>query len=188
MDIFRYNFLKIKVQEDTSNQNKFSSFMYAQELLAVTTILSGLMSGFFFAYTFSVNLGLAKLNNKEYLTAMQSINKEVLHSIFYTSFFGTLFSLIISSIMYFDIHSPKFLLIFFSCISYVIGVFGITAIRNVPLNNKIERFDISKASEESLQKMRVIFEKPWLFWNNIRTLASFIAFVCLVIALTFLNY
>lgn len=162
--------------------------MKTQELLAVTTILSGLMSGFFFAYTFSVNLGLAKLNNKEYLTTMQSINKEVLNPIFYISFFGTLFSLVISSIIYFDIHSPKFFLIFFSCISYIIGVFGITAIRNVPLNNKIELFDISKASEESVQKMRAIFEKPWLFWNNIRTLASFVTFACLVIALACLNH
>nr|WP_315394272.1 anthrone oxygenase family protein [uncultured Sphingobacterium sp.] len=162
--------------------------MKTQELLAVTTILSGLMSGFFFAYTFSVNLGLAKLNNKEYLTTMQSINKEVLNPIFYISFFGTLFSLVISSIIYFDIHSPKFFLIFISCISYIIGVFGITAIRNVPLNNQIELFDISKASEESVQKMRATFEKPWLFWNNIRTLASFVTFACLVIALACLNH
>jgi uncharacterized membrane protein len=162
--------------------------MKTQELLAVTTILSGLMSGFFFAYTFSVNLGLAKLNNKEYLTAMQSINKQVLNPIFYISFFGTLFSLVISSIMYFDIHSTKFFLIFFSCISYVIGVLGITATRNVPLNNQVELFDITKASEESIQTMRTIFEKPWLYWNNIRTLASFVTFVCLVIALTLLNH
>lgn len=91
--------------------------MKTQELLAVTTILSGLMSGFFFAYTFSI-----------------------------------------------------------------------TAIRNVPLNNQIELFDISKASEESVQKMRATFEKPWLFWNNIRTLASFVTFACLVIALACLNH
>lgn len=162
--------------------------MNTQELLAVSTILSGLMSGFFYAYTFSVNLGLAKLKDKEYLTAMQSINKEVLNPIFYISFFGTLFLLFISSIIYFDVHSPKFFLIFFSCISYVIGVFGITAMRNVPLNNQIELFDIKKASEESLHRMRTIFEKPWLFWNNIRTLASFVTFVCLVVALILQNH
>lgn len=160
--------------------------MKTQEtILAVATILSALMSGFFFAYSFSVNLGLHKLDNKAYLTAMQNINKEVLNPVFYTCFFGALVLLIVSSILHFDIRSPKFYLILFACISYAVGVFVVTGVRNVPLNNQLAVFDIANASETSLKNMRNVFENTWVFWNSIRTLASFITEVCLIVSIVF---
>lgn len=160
--------------------------MKTQEtILAVATILSALMSGFFFAYSFSVNLGLHKLCNRAYLTAMQNINKEVLNPIFYGCFFGALLLLIISSTLHFDMRSPKFYLILFACVSYTIGVFVVTGIRNVPLNNQLAVFDIANASETSLKNMRSIFESSWVFWNSIRTLASFITMALLIVAIVF---
>lgn len=154
-------------------------------MLALATVLSALMSGFFFSYSFSVNLGLSKLNNKEYLTAMQNINKEVLNPIFFISFFGALIFLVISSTVYFKAHSPKSYLILCACISYVIGVLGITAIGNIPLNTQLALFDITKESEVSLQNMRTSFETRWVFWNKVRTLSSFITLVCLIISLIY---
>lgn len=153
--------------------------------LAIATILTALMSGFFFSYSFSVNLGLNKLDNRSYLMAMQNINREVLNPIFYLCFFGALIFLIVSSILYFDMQSPKFYLILFACISYAFGVFAVTGIRNVPLNNQLDVFIISKASEASIQNMRGIFEDAWVFWNSIRTWASFIAVVCLIVGIVF---
>ncbi len=150
-------------------------------ILAIATVLSALMSGFFFAYTFSVNAGLHKLNDRSYLAAMQHINKAVLNPVFYSCFFGALIFLVISSILCFNIGSPRRYLVLCACISYAIGVLGITVARNVPLNQQLASFDIAMASEASLQSMRAVFEVPWVCWNNIRTLASFITVVCLVI-------
>lgn len=160
--------------------------MKTQEIiLAVATILSALMSGFFFAYSFSVNLGLHKLNNRSYLTAMQNINKEVLNPVFYSCFFGVFLLLIVSTTLHFDMRSSKFYLILFACISYAVGVFVVTGVRNVPLNNQLAGFDIANASEISIQNMRSIFESSWVYWNSIRTLASFITITLLVIAIVF---
>lgn len=154
-------------------------------VLAMAIILSALMSGFFFAYSFSVNLGLHKLDNKAYLSAMQHINKEVLNPVFYICFFGALVLLVVSSILYFDVRSPKFYLILFACICYAIGVFAVTGVRNVPLNNQLAIFDITNASETSLKNMRSIFENDWVFWNGVRALASFVALVCLIVSVVF---
>lgn len=156
-------------------------------ILAIATILSALMSGFFFAYSFSVNSGLHILDNKAYLMAMQNINKEVLNFVFYICFFGTLILLVALSILYLDFRSQKFYLIFIACISYTIGVFMVTSIGNVPLNNSLAEFDISHASETSLKNMRSIFEDAWVFWNSFRALASFITSVCLITSLFFYN-
>lgn len=153
--------------------------------LAAAAISSALISGLFFAYTFSVNLGLHKLDNKGYLLAMQHINKEILNPTFYSCFVGALVLLIASSILYYDIHSPRFYLILCACISYTIGVFIITGAKNVPLNNQLAQFDLSTASETAIHTMRTSFEKPWVFWNNIRTICSFIALFCIIINLVF---
>lgn len=162
--------------------------MNIQEIiLAAAIILSALMSGFFFAYTFSVNSGLHKLQDKAYLSAMQNINRAVLNPVFYICFLGTLILLICASIMYFDARSPKFYLIFSACISYTVGVFFITGTRNVPLNNRLDTVDIANASETSLKNIRRDYERPWNNWNNIRTLTSFIAFACLIISVIFFN-
>lgn len=153
--------------------------------IAAATITSALISGLFFAYTFSVNLGLHKLDDKTYLMAMQNINREILNPVFYGCFLGAPLLLIASSVLYFDLSSPKFYLILTACLSYIIGVFMITGAKNVPLNNQLDSFDLSRASSESIHRMRLLMEEPWVFWNNMRTAFSLITLVCLIISLVF---
>lgn len=160
--------------------------MKLQEItLAAATISSALISGLFFAYTFSVNLGLHKLDDRAYLMAMQNINREILNPIFYCCFLGAPLLLFASAIMYFDLSSPKFYLIATACTSYIIGVFIITGSKNVPLNNQLDTFNISKASSEAIHRMRLLIEAPWVFWNNMRTAFAFITLVCIIISLIF---
>lgn len=58
-------------------------------LLAVSVVLSGLMAGFFFAYSLSVVLALETLSASEYVTVMQEINDKILNVVFGAVFFGT---------------------------------------------------------------------------------------------------
>ncbi|RKE52663.1 DUF1772 domain-containing protein [Sphingobacterium detergens] len=160
--------------------------MKLQEItLAAAVITSALISGLFFAYTFSVNLGLHKLDDKGYLMAMQNINREILNPVFYICFLGAPLLLIASSVMYFDLSSPKFYLIAAACASYIIGVFIITAAKNVPLNNQLDTLDIAGTTSDALQRMRLLIEQPWVFWNNLRTVFSFLTLVFLIVSLIF---
>ncbi|WP_369073911.1 anthrone oxygenase family protein [Sphingobacterium sp. 18053] len=90
-----------------------------------------------------------------------------------------------ATILFFDLYSPKFYLILAACLSYIIGVLVVTGTQNVPLNNQLASIDLSISSEKSLRLARDIFEKPWVFWNNIRTCSSLLTLTCLVINLVF---
>lgn len=160
---------------------------FQEIILATTIVLAALMAGFFFAYSFSVNDGLRKLDDKAYLSAMQSINKEVLNPTFFICFFGALILLVLSAVLYFDIRSPKWYLIVLACVIYAIGVFMVTGVKNVPLNNELAAFDIDRAPGAALKNMRNHFEDTWIFWNSIRTLASFLTLVCLIIVVVFMQ-
>ncbi|MGV3611476.1 MAG: anthrone oxygenase family protein [Fluviicola sp.] len=52
---------------------------------------------------------------------------------------------------------------------------------NVPLNNQLDHFEVTTATETTAVRMRSLFEKRWNFWNNIRTVPSILSFVFVVL-------
>ena len=111
----------------TSTRNKKQNVM-----LICTIVLSGLVAGLLYAYACSVNPGLYKLSDKEYLSAMQSINIAIQNPIFFISFMG---ALILFPVTVFQMRSQQHYYILIAMILYVAGVFGVTMFVNVPLNN-----------------------------------------------------
>ncbi|MCS3529274.1 DUF1772 domain-containing protein [Chryseobacterium sp. JUb7] len=150
-------------------------------LLIITATLTALIGGLFYAYSCSVVLGLGKLSDAEYLKSMQSINREILNPVFFISFMGTTFLLPVTTFLYRG-HHPVFLFIFLAAIAYLVGVFGVTVIGNVPLNEQLDQFDILNSTSEQIKIMRETFESRWNFLNNIRTLFSVISIVLVVCA------
>ena len=60
----------------------------ANIILIITATLSALVAGLFFAWSVSVTLGLARVSDSEYVSAMQSINRAIQNPAFFTAFFG----------------------------------------------------------------------------------------------------
>ncbi|WP_449398322.1 chryseobasin maturation helper ChrI [Chryseobacterium wanjuense] len=150
-------------------------------LLIITTTVTALIAGLFYAYSCSVVLGLGKLSDTEYLKSMQSINREILNPVFFMSFMGTAFLLPISTFLYRG-QNPAFILLLLATLAYLIGVFGVTMFGNVPLNDQLDKFDIVNSSAEAIKEMRDKFERKWNFLNNIRTVFSVITIVLAVCA------
>ena len=154
----------------------------ANTILIITTTLTALIAGLFYAYSCSVNLGLGRLANKEYLIAMQSINRAILNPLFFASFIGTFLMLPLSTYLnYNHLHDTRFILLLFATVIYAIGTFGVTIFGNVPLNNVLDKFNIMTASAEEISTQRIFFEKPWLLLHNIRTIAAVISLVLVII-------
>jgi uncharacterized membrane protein len=152
-------------------------------ILVLTATATALIAGFCYAYFCSVNAGLGQLTDNEYLAAMQSINKVVLNPVFFASFMGTLFLLPLSCWLHYRAGaSQSFLFLLAAAFVYAIGVFGVTIFGNVPLNEALARFDLSSASAEALANQRALFEMPWNKLHNIRTFASLVALVLVIIA------
>ena len=164
---------------------KLNRMNMQQLLLIITATATGLIAGLFYAYSCSVNGGLAKLSDEAYLTAMQSINREILNPLFFATFIGTLFLLLLSTWLEYKsgISTPFFILLGAS-LCYLIGGFGVTIAVNVPLNEALDKFNIHSASVLDLATQRKSFEIPWNRFHEIRTMAAIASFILVIIVCT----
>jgi len=153
-------------------------------MIICTVVLSGLVAGLLYGYACSVNPGLHQLNNREYLSAMQSINNAILNPVFFISFMGSLAMFAVTLFQLRNAQTEAFYYMLAAMLIYVTGVFAITVFASVPLNNRLAGFNISTASEKDLYMMRAIFEKRWNAFHIIRTIASVAAFFLSIITLT----
>ncbi|RXM41193.1 DUF1772 domain-containing protein [Chryseobacterium sp. CH21] len=150
-------------------------------VLIITAVLTALIGGLFYAYSCSVVLGLGKLSDTEYLKAMQNINREILNPVFFMSFMGTVILLPVTTFL-FRGHQLAFIFLLLATLAYLIGVFGVTIAGNVPMNDALDKFDISNSTTEAIKQMRDNFENRWNFLNNIRTVFSVISIIFVVCA------
>jgi uncharacterized membrane protein len=145
-------------------------------LLVITGTLTSLLAGLFYGYAVSVNGGLGRLKDAGYVAAMQSINIAILNPLFFLIFMGPVILLPIATLMHRSIlDSDRFILLLFASVLYIMGVFGVTAAGNVPLNNRLARIELSKASDQEITRAREEYERPWNRLHTIRTLAAVIA-------------
>lgn len=144
--------------------------------------LTGLSAGLFLGWLISVIPGMKSLSSKNYLEAMQSINKAILNPIFFIIFFGPALLLCVSSLMQFkESINLSFWMLCGATIIYLVGTIGITIFGNVPLNEMLEAQPIQKLGLEELDKLRKSFEVPWNHFHAIRTVCSIISFILLLI-------
>jgi uncharacterized membrane protein len=149
--------------------------------LLVTALASGLIAGLFYSYSCSVNPGLGALSDAGYLAAMQSINRAILNPVFFFSFMGTLVLLPLSTYQHFGAGS-RFYLLLAAAVVYVIGTFGVTILGNVPLNEVLDKMSLADASTQELAAHRLRFEVPWNRLHAVRTYASIISFILVLLA------
>lgn len=155
-----------------------------QILYGTSILLTGLIAGLFFAFQCSIINGLGALGNREYLLSFQSINKVILNPAFMISFMGPVIILPITCyINYKTGSSDLFPYLLASTLIYLIAVFGITIACNVPLNDILDGFNIQSATDTQLQDMRLKFEANWNKWHLVRTIASIISFLTLIVPL-----
>jgi len=150
----------------------------------VAVLLTGLSAGLFYAYDCSVTGGLGKLPDREYLQAFQSINRAIQNPYFFISFIGALIALPVAAWQsYNSASNVAFYCLLAAAIVYAAGVFGVTVFGNVPLNDRLDKFDIAGSSAEAIKAMREQFESKWNALHQVRTYAGILAFVLLVIAI-----
>lgn len=156
----------------------------ANVILVLTALLVALMAGLFFAYSCSVIPGLGRLSDTEYLRSMQSINRAILNPVFLGCFMGALLLLPLSTWMAYRqaIVPARFWFLLIAFLAYAIGVFGVTVAGNVPMNNVLDKLDITGSSLEVLRTQRAGFENRWNFLHHIRTVSAIASLVFTLLA------
>lgn len=153
----------------------------ASALLFCSTLSSGLTAGLFFGWAVSVLPGTAKVSDRNYVATMQSINIAIINPIFMLAFLGTAIVLAAGAWCHHrDGQARRGWLLAAAAGTYALGVVGVTAARNVPLNNQLDAFVLDGASDTTVSERRTRYESSWNAWHYVRTIANIAAF-CLAI-------
>jgi uncharacterized membrane protein len=150
--------------------------------LAITATMTALMAGLFFAWSVSVVPGLARLSDHEYVAAFQAMNRAIQNPIFLFCFMGVAIALPLCAWMQFDLKSLRFWFLVAAVASYWIGVIGVTMIGNVPMNETLDGFQLQGANAAEVAQARLNFEAPWNKLNMIRTIASTVSILFVVLS------
>lgn len=157
--------------------------MFTSIIFLATAISTALIAGLMFAWSYSVTPGLAVIGDREYLTAFQAMNRAILNPVFKVCFIAPALLLPFYAWLQKD-HSPlRLWLIAAAALLYIAGVIGVTFGGNVPINEKLNAFDIAKASAQEISSLRKYFEPHWNQWHTVRTLTSFLSLFCLMVAM-----
>lgn len=154
--------------------------MTALFLFQLAALAYALLGGVFLAFSDFIMRALARTSGSGGAEAMQHINVEVFRIVFMSLFLGlapaSLALTIYSATMLTG--TPGMLGMLAGAI-YLIGCFGVTVARNVPLNEKLKVMD--STTSETLSFWNQTYVPNWTFWNSVRTIA------CLLAALTLLT-
>jgi uncharacterized membrane protein len=147
-------------------------------LVVAGAVGAGLMAGLLFAFSNFVMKALTQMPAAHGMEAMQRINVEIVNPFFLLLFMGTAvvsLALIVGAFTSSGMPARTWLVVGAAC--YLVGVIGITAAFNVPLNNSIASLPAT-AAESSWPD----YVAAWLRWNHLRTVFAVIASVSLVVA------
>ena len=152
-------------------------------ILLLAALTTALIAGLFYGWSVAVAPGLCKLADREYLSAMQSLNETIQNALFLASFMGALLLLPLSAVSQGRSSiSPRFWLLACAAVVYILGVFAVTVAGNVPLNNGLAAFRLDGAGAEEVQQQRALFEGPWNRLHAVRTFSVIASLVLTLLA------
>ncbi|OJH39303.1 DUF1772 domain-containing protein [Cystobacter ferrugineus] len=141
----------------------------------------GLMAGLFFTFSTFVMKALSRLPAGEGMAAMQAINSAILNPLFFVVFFGTMavcLWAVVASLMRWHHEGSAFRLA--GGAIYLVGGFLVTAVFNVPMNEKLAATPPTSPEAAALWSN---YLTNWTAWNHVRTVASLAAAALLTLAL-----
>lgn len=135
----------------------------------------GLMAGLYYAFSAFIMTSLSRIAPEAGIATMTSINDVILKTSFMPLFMGTsLGSLVIGILAVARWQGSDSLVILLGALVYVVGMFGVTAAFNVPLNNAL-------VADGAGTWARYLTD--WTLWNHVRTVASLAASALFIYAL-----
>ncbi|MEH2289071.1 anthrone oxygenase family protein [Nostoc sp.] len=148
-------------------------------LTLFTALGCGLVAGVFFAFSTFVMNALARLQPKEGIIAMQSINITAINPLFMLALFGTAVACIflaVSSVLKW--HQPGAAYLLIGSLLYLLGTVLVTIAFNVPLNDALA---IAKPDSTEGANLWARYLTNWTFWNHVRTIAALAAALTLAL-------
>ena len=138
----------------------------------VAAVGSGLVGGVFLVFSVSIMPAFARLEKAHGIAVMQAVNTTIVRSPFIVVFIGTVVACVLQVVL-----EPTDVAGWVGAVLYVPASFVLTIVGNVPLNNRLDRTDLSDPED-----FWAVYASRWTVLNHIRTLASTGAAVALTLA------
>jgi uncharacterized membrane protein len=150
-------------------------------LLWLSAIGCGLLAGLYFAFSTFIMTALGRIGQASGIAAMNAINVTIVQSLFMPIFLGTtVTSAALAVIALFRWSEAGAIAMMVGGVLYVLGMFIVTMIFNVPLNNALAAADPASHEAASLWAR---YLTDWTWWNHVRTISSTVACALFVAAI-----
>ena len=140
-------------------------------LEATSTLLLGLMTGFFATYSFNVNYAMLEVDGSTYATVQSLFNINVRHAGFFVCFFGAVLLPAITGVMWLRKDKRRALVWLAIALSYFIGIVIFTRFVNLPLNYYTESWNPASLPDD----WKAVRDQ-WNTANLLRVIVSMITF------------
>jgi uncharacterized membrane protein len=139
-------------------------------LLWFSAIGCGLLAGLYFAFSTFIMTAFGRIGQAAGMAAMNAINTVIVQSLFMPIFLATTAaSAALAVIALLRWGEPGAMAMAAGGVLYVLGMFVVTMIFNVPLNNALAAAD--PASHEAVA-LWARYLADWTLWNHVRTVSS----------------
>jgi uncharacterized membrane protein len=138
----------------------------------------GVLGGVYFAFSAFIMSALDRTGAAHAVAAMNAINTRIVRSLFMPLFLGTTLGSAVLAIFGLLDFPARTLLVAGGAV-YVLGMFGVTMIWNVPLNDALAAAQDKPDAGAAWTRYR----QQWTRWNHVRTVTSIGASALFVAAL-----
>ena len=139
-------------------------------LLWFSAIGCGLLAGLYFAFSTFIMTALGRIGQAAGIAAMNAINIAIVQSLFMPIFLATTAAsaaLVVTALLRW--REPGAMAMVAGGALYVLGMFVVTIIFNVPLNDALAAADPASHETASLWAR---YLTDWTLWNHVRTVSS----------------
>ena len=153
-------------------------------LCGVAVIAGGLVAGVFLAFSDFVMRSLGAAEPAGGIEAMQIINRKVYRSVFLVLVMGMAsVCAVLGGVGLFQLSGAGSAWIIGGSGLYLVGVFLVTLVCNVPMNKRLDGMDRRAAETEVYWR---VYVARWTMWNHVRTVASAGSTVCFLVGILLL--
>ncbi len=153
--------------------------------LILAALGSGLIAGLFCSFSNFIMKALSSISPPEGIAAMQAINLVIVRPAFLIVFFGTGVACVAAMVAgWQDLGTGARTWGIIGGTVYILGSIGVTVAFNVPLNNKLAAV---KPDSEEGTRMWDVYLLRWCWWNHIRSLATLVSTIFLIMAVYYAN-
>ena len=150
-------------------------------LTLISALSSGLVAGWFFAFSNHIMKALGRLPDDQGIRVMQDINIIVINPLSMGALLGTALICIVASVLsVVDWEEPEVFYVLAGSGVYLVGTVLVTIAFNVPRNDALAAADPDSAAGTEVWR-RYLTE--WTRWNHVRTVAALAAAALLTVAL-----